>query len=373
MIIERKQTATRQVNSIDRVTAVRLAAAIPLLLATVWGCGDGAQAEDSQNIEGYTRVINVEVETVVAQPFSETIRLTGTVQANQDVLVAAEETGVIREILVDKGSWVEDGQALFRMDDDLLGAQVDQARALSEMARETWERRKRLWEEDRVGSELVYLEARYAAEQAAANLKLLEERLERTTIRSPITGIMDSREVEVGSMVPAGTPVARIVDNNPLKITAGVPERYAVDVRPGTQASVTFDVMPGEQFQGRISYVGTVVDPGNRTFPVEFRLRNPGGLVKPEMVANVSVIRRTLPEAIVVPQEALVRVEGGFVVFVVEDQEGASVARSRSVEVGPGQENQVVILTGLEPGERLVVVGQQSVAAEDRVNVVAER
>jgi RND family efflux transporter MFP subunit len=290
------------------------------------------------------------------------------------VVLSAEESGVVREILVEKGNRVAEGEAIFRLDADLLQAQVDQTRALRDMARETWERRKRLYEEDQVGSELVYLEAKYAYEGAEASLKLLEERLERTVITAPISGILDSREIEVGTMVGAGTPVARIVDTDRVKITAGVPERYATDVRTGADVAVTFDVLgEGETFQGRISYVGAVVDPRSRTFPIELSLANPGRLIKPEMVADVSVVRRTLEDVVVVPQEALIRVEEGYVVFVVEEEGGNTVVRSQVVELGPAQLNRVVIQAGLEVGDRLVVVGQQSVAAGDRVNVVAER
>jgi len=333
--------------------------ALLLLPLGLWGCGGGAQAEGADEGAGYTRVINVQVSTVELEVFTEVIRLTGTVQADRNVVISAEESGVIREIIVDKGNRVRAGQAMFRMDDKLLKAQVEQAGALSNLAQETWERRKRLFEEDQVGSELAYLEAKYAAEQAAANLNLLEERLSRTVIRAPITGILDSREIEVGTMVGVGTPVARIVDPDPLKITAGVPERYAIDVRAGTEATVTFDVLPEELFQGQISYVGSVVDPGNRTFPVELRLPNPGGLIKPEMVANVELVRRTLDEAMVIPQESLMRVEEGYIVFVVENDGGVDLVRSRPVELGTAQQNEVVILSGIEPGERLIVVGQR--------------
>lgn len=336
-----------------------------------WGCG-GAQAEDTTRDATFVRVVNVQVETVEPDRFTEVIRLTGTVQASHDVTISAEESGVVREILVEKGNRVRAGQPIFRLDADLLQAQVDQARALSEMARETWERRKRLYEEDQVGSELVYLEARYAAEQAAANLRLLEARLERTVIKAPIGGILDSREIEVGTMVAAGTPVARIVDNNPVEINAGVPERYALDVEIGAEASVTFDVLDGEEFLGQISYVGATVNPRNRTFPVELVLPNPGGAIKPQMVANLDLVRRSSQDAIVIPQEALVRTEAGFIVFVVEEDSQGTLARAREVEVGPGQRNRVMIRSGLSSGERLVVVGQLSVADGDRVNIVAE-
>jgi multidrug efflux pump subunit AcrA (membrane-fusion protein) len=119
--------------------------------------------------------------------------------------------------------------------------------------------------------------------------------------------------------------------------------------------------------------VGAVVNPRNRTFPVELRLPNPGGMIKPEMVANVEVVRRTLDEVIVVPQEALVRVENGYIAFVVETEGDIEVVRTHSVELGPSQQNRVVIRSGIEAGDRLIVVGQQLVAAGDRVNVVRER
>jgi membrane fusion protein (multidrug efflux system) len=346
---------------------------LPLILfATtgIWGCG-GAEAEGSQEEDGFIRVINVEVESVVTSTLSETIRLTGTVKANQDVTISAEESGVVREILVEKGSRVREGQAIFRLDSELLLAQVDQANALSAMAGETWERRKRLYEEDQVGSELLYLQAKYASEQAAANSRLMEARLERTVIRAPIDGILESREIEVGTMVGVGTPVARIVDVDLVKITAGVPERYAAEVRSGADAVVTFDVLSEEEFPGTMSFVGAAVNPRNRTFPVELVLPNPGGFIKPEMVADVALVRVVHEDVIVVPQEAMVRTEEGYVVFVVEEEAGLSMARSRMVELGATQENHVIILSGLMAGDRLIVVGQQAVADQDHVNVVA--
>jgi RND family efflux transporter MFP subunit len=335
--------------------------------ALLAGCGGNAQADGaSDRAEGFSRVINVEVTELRPEQFLEQIRLTGVALAERDVLLSAEESGVIEEILVEKGARVSAGEAILKIDDDVLQAQVAQARAQAELAQQTWERRKTLWEDDRVGSEIAYLEARFAAEQTAANLEGLEARLARTTIRAPFDGVLDERRVEIGSMVSPGQTVARVVSLARVKVAAGVPERYAPDVRTGGRATVYFDVLSGEAFPATIAYVGASVSPQNRTFPIEIGMSNPGSLVKPEMVANVVVDRRSVDDAIVVPQDALVRVEDGYVVFVDED----GVAREREVAVGPSQNNRVVVESGLEAGDRLIVVGHRTVAEGDRLNVV---
>ena len=350
------------------------ALALALALA-VAGCGNTAEAGAGTEEEtSFQRVINVEVLPLVAVDFEERVRLTGTVQANRDVTISAEEAGVIREILTDEGSSVTEGQPLLRVDDSILRAQFAEAEARAALAEETWKRRQRLFEEDGVGSELAYLEARYQADQAAAVLSMLSERLARTVIRAPIDGILERREVELGTMVSPGVPVARIVQIDPVKVTGGVPERYAADVKTGSRAVVSFDVLAGEEYTGRIGYVGATVNPRNRTFAAELVLPNPGFVIKPEMVANIEILRRTIPSTIVIPQEALIRVEEGFVAFVVGVGEGGEeVAEVRSVAIGPAQRNEVVVEEGLAPGDRLIVVGQTLVADGDRIEVVRTR
>ena len=331
---------------------------------------DGADGEALA--EEFMRVVNVEVRPLKREQFVEEIRLTSVALANQDVLVAAEESGVIREIYVDRGQTVEEGQPIAKIDDRLLSAQVAQARAAADLAAQTWERRRRLWEDDRVGSEIAYLEARFQADQTAASLSALEERLARTVIKAPFAGVLDERRLDVGAMVNPGTPVARLIDINPIKVVSGVPERYAADIRPGDEAVVQFELLDGGPFTARIRYVGAAVDPGNRTFPIEVELSNPRGLIKPQMVANMAVTRRTVEDAIVVPQDALVRVENGYVLYVAVERNGAAFAEVRDVVLGPTRRNLVVVQDGVAEGERLIVVGHKSVENGDRIRIVAE-
>lgn len=336
------------------------------------GCGgDAAQAE--QTTQEFQRVINVEVQELIAGPYEERIRITGVVQAAADVIVSAEEGGVIRVLPLERGAQVRPGDLLARVDDRLLQSQLREAMAGAELAREVWERRQRLFEDEGVGAELAYLEARYANEQAQAALASLNERLSRTEIRAPISGVVEERLVEVGTMVATGTPVVRIVQVDPVKVIGGVPERFAGDIRVGSPVEVSFDVLREGGFEGEVLFVGATVNPRNRTFDVELRVPNRDRVIKPEMVANVEVTRRQLEEVIVVPQDAVVRVEEGFVAFVAVERNGATFAEVRSVEIGSAQRNLVVVNSGLREGDRLIVVGQKQVADQDRIQVVRTR
>lgn len=355
----------------DRAKGIRGFGAIGAL--TVLAACGSAQAdgtEDAAASNEFVRVINVEVEPIEAETFVEEIRLTSVAMASQDVMIEAEESGRIVELYADRGDRVRRGAAIAKIDDAILRAQVDQARAAAELGAQTWERRKRLFEEDGVGSEIAYLESRAAAEQTAATLVSLEERLARTVVRAPFSGILDERHVDVGTMVGPGETVGRIVDLDPIKVFAGVPERYAPDVMVGAGAQLRFEALGDDVYTSSIRYVGATINPRSRTFPIEVELPNAGGSIKPEMVANMSITRRQVDQAIVVPQDALIRVEDGYVAFVMVERDGVQLAEEREVALGPTRRNLVVVEDGLNVGENLIVVGQKSVADGDRVNLV---
>ncbi|MFQ5550624.1 MAG: efflux RND transporter periplasmic adaptor subunit, partial [Gemmatimonadales bacterium] len=290
--------------------------AVPLLAgATVLsGCGANtdAQSGDETAPPGVVaRVINVEVTRVVTTDFIDYIRITGEAEALYDATVSAEESGSVVELLATKGAQVARGQALVRLDDAVLRAQVNEARASARFAEEQYERQGRLWETDSIGSELTYLQSRYAAEMAAARLEGLEARLAKTVIRAPVSGILDDRFVEVGEMATPGTPIVRVVNTNRVKVSGGVPERFAPYVARGDTARVVFDIMPDRELIGLISYVSSTVDERSRTFQIEVVLDNPNSVIKPHMVANVEVMRESSTDVIVVPQQVVLRSSDG--------------------------------------------------------------
>lgn len=334
------------------------------------GSGAAGPADSAASGGAGARTVAVRTQTVRPGPFVDRIRVTGTVKAERTVVIEAEESGPIREVLAEKGARLEAGDPIARIDDRELRAQVEEARAQARLAEEQWKRRKRLYEEQGAISKLDYLEVKYQAQQARARLERLEARLEDTIIRAPFAGVLDERYVEVGTSVSSGTRVALLVDLRPAEVEAGVPERYADDVSVGDSATVTIPSLGGEVYRGTLSYVGATVNPDSRTLPVEVRLPNPEGRMKPETVAEVSLVRKTWDEAITVPQDAVLRTGDGFAVYVVESGDEGPVARRQPVTLGPREGGDVLVERGLADSDRVVTVGQQQVADGDRVTVV---
>jgi membrane fusion protein (multidrug efflux system) len=358
--------------NIDRFPMVLLCG---LMAAAAAGCGGGTATEDEtveEAAESFVKVVNVEIRRVESTDFTSYVRLTGAVEALEDVVISSQESGVIRQIIADKGTRVRAGQPIARIDDEILAAQVDEARASSSLARERFERQRQLWEDEGIGSEIAFLQTKYDAQSADARLAFLEARLARHIIKSPIAGVLDDRYVDAGEIVAPGTPVARVLTTDRLKVVGGVPERFGPYVRQGGRAVLNFDVLPGPALEGEIAYVGAAVDPRNRTFPVEILLDNPEGRLKPQMVANVRVATERLTDVIVVPQDVVIRTEDGYQVFVVAGQGAELRAEARPVDLGPSFENEVVVSAGLSNGERLIVTGHQLVDAGDRVREVSE-
>ena len=363
-----------------------------VLTAVVAGCGstEGAGSESAGSGEAaYVKVVNVVIRTVEPREFTSYVRMTGVVEAFQDVVVSSQESGVIERVIVDKGSRVRAGQAIVRIDDEILAAQVDEARASAALARERYERQRQLWEDEGIGSEIAFLQTKFEAQSADARLAFLEARLARHTIKSPITGLLDDRYVDVGEIVAPGTPVARVLTIDRLKVVGGVPERFGPYVSEGGSAVIDFDVLPGASIEGTIAFVGAAVDPQNRTFPIEILLDNPGGRLKPQMVANVRVATEQLQGVIVVPQDVVMRTEdggwtpspGGLVRALgalgpLLAQEHGLGAHDR-VDVlvddgGLGADEQATSTAGLDLAHRLAVV-RLAAKEEDRLALVAHR
>ena len=208
---------------------------------------------------------------------------------------------------------------------------------------------------------------------ASAGVASAQSQLANTRIVAPFAGVVEQRLQEAGELASPGQPVVRLVGAGSVKVTAGVPERYAGEIERGTQVRVTPNAYSVEPRGGRVSFVGLAIDTGSRTFPIEVAVENADRSLKPSMVVRMDVTRDVLDGVIVVPTEAVVRDERGTSVFVAAAADSGAVASRRVVELGPDAGETVVIRSGLEPGDRVIVSGAGDLNEGDRVRVTGTR
>ena len=211
--------------------------------------------------------------------------------------------------------------------------------------------------------------ARAQAQATQAGVRGAQTQLGNTRVVAPFAGVVQQRLQSAGEMASPGQPVVRIVaGGTAVKVTAGVPERYAGEIEVGTSVQVTPSAYSAEPRGGRVTFVGAAVDTQTRTFPVEIAIDNSDGALKPAMVVRLSLSRDVIQNAIAVPQEAVVRDERGASVFVaVTAPGGRTVAARREVTLGPVNGDQIVLTSGVDPGDRVIVSGQSSLAEGDAV------
>lgn len=355
-------------------TPSQLIAAL-LVAGVLTSCsGEAAQNAETNSTaaaQEQVRVVNVESIQIQPEPFQDFLNVVGTIKASEDINLAAEGSGRIVEMMVRRGSRVAKGAPIAKIDDEQIVLEVTRLKAQNENARENYERRKAVWEKDKIGSELDLIAAKTTFEQTEAALKLLELQLERTVVRAPFNAVVEDIISEVGETVAPGTPVVRLISDGSVRVRAGVPARFAESVRVGDDVEVTFDEYRNDAVRSKISFVGTSIDPQARTFTIEANIPNPGNKYKIDMVSNVRIRTRTFDEVLVLAQEFVFRNEDGYQVYVVgTDDNGNPIAATRQVTTGPLFNNRVVITGGLNPGDEVITTGASSVENRTRINVV---
>ncbi len=318
------------------------------------------------------RYRQIAVETLKLEPklFEEYISVTGRVEAIEDAIVSTEAGGRVQNI-VRRGQRVNEGDILTSLDDELLESAYEVAEAEYELARDTYERQEPLLA-DSIITTLDLNTARARMDQARAQLRQAERQLNNADLKAPFTGRVEERMVKTGELVGEGTPVVRLVDTRNIQVNAGIAERFSRDISEGTPAIVDFGSYGGDAIEAEVTYAGSVVNPDNRTFPVEIEVENHDRQAKPDMMADVSVMRSSQENAIVVPRTAVFLDEEGRNVFVVNRDEDPPTAELRSVEVGPSSQGRLLITDGLEDGDEIIVVGRTNVNHGDRLQIQRE-
>jgi len=350
------------------------------------GCGDSAAngelPTDEASPTSRARIVRVNTIKMDTGSFEEIIPLTGTLFAPDDATLSAQTSGTIVD-MVAIGTRVNEGDVIARLDDRLIRAALDQARANFEsveaqasLAQDTFRRQEPLFADSIISAiefenvRTALNQANAALSQAQATVVQAEQQFEYTYVRAPFRGAVEERFAEKGEQVGPGTPIARVVNTSTLKLQAGVPERYAADIKKGNSVLISFRAYEGSTRDSKVTFVGGVIHPKNRTFNIEVEVANDDLVLKPEMIADVHITRRVLHDVLILPQTAILRDENGSSVYIVNRNTSHTTAERRSIELGPSYGGHTVVESGLKAGDEIISTGQTTVSEGDQVEII---
>ncbi len=294
-----------------------------------------------------------EVAVALRDTVVDAIQATGQIEAVQSTDLRPEVQGRITGILAREGQAVAAGTPLFKVDDAELKAQVAQAEAERDVAKQSLERTKQLITQN-AASQADLENADANARSKEASYELLRVRLERTVVRAPFAGILGRRLVSVGDYVTPQTPMISLQTVNPQHAAFQVPERYAERLRRGQLVSFQVGALPGKNFSGEVVFVDPVVELPGRTILIKARVPNPEHQLQAGMFIEARLATDIRPNAVVVPEDAILPLEGSTFVWVVKDGK----ADRRAVTLGVRTAGWAEIHGGgVEAGDQVVVGG----------------
>ena len=309
--------------------------------------------------------VPVEVVEILPGAISAFIETNGTLEAEREVDIVARTGGPLVALNTEEGVQVRAGEVLAQIDELEARAQVEISRVALQDAETAYERAKASLENAIVSQE-VYDQAFSAFESAKAQLAGNEIQLGYTRITAPFDGLIIQRAVKFGETVTAGQQLFRISDFDPLLCVIGVPERDLARLSIGQPAILQVEAFPDEQFRGRVLRISPVVDAATGTIRVTLEVNRQGRL-SPGMFAGVRLVTDVREEALIMPKRALSLESLADSVFVVED----GAAYRRNVTLGYEEDDRVEVTSGLDRGDRVIVVGQDGLTDATPVQILA--
>jgi len=304
--------------------------------------------------------------------FMHYLELQGNVSTKMNLMIFPEYSGVLTRVYVKEGQQVSKGQVLAKIDDGGMSQQLAQAEIQSNLAKTTFDRQERLWNQ-KIGSEIQYLQAKSNYEAQAQMVNQIKQQIGKTLVRAPFSGTIDDVISEQGSVVGAGqSQLMRIVNLDNMYIETNVPESHISNVTINKDVKIEFPVL-GKTVDAKIRQAGNFINPANRTFKIEIAIPNKDKDIKPNLTAKVKINDYTNDKAILIPQSIISEnANGEQYVYVVNDKKSNNegVAERVIIETGKTQGDVIEVLKGLENGDEIVQEGARSVKDGQTVKVL---
>ena len=296
----------------------------------------------------------------------------GTLETDKNIVVYPEIPGLLKTINVRVGQKVKQGQLMATLSDSGLIDQLEQLELQLELAKTTYNRQSRLWDQ-KIGSEIQYLQAKTQFKSLEKSIAQMKDQVAKTNLIAPFDGIIDQIMADPGSnLAPGMTPVLRIINMDEMKVSAFIPELHLPNISANTRVVVNIPVLR-KSLDAKVSSVGNFINPNNRSFRIEIELKNQEGDLKPNMTAQLRVNDYINPTALMVASKNILEDQAGaHFVYTLEEvsgKESVFKAVKTFVTIGKSSDNQTEILSGLQPGDRLVEDGIRLIEDQQLVNV----
>jgi len=307
----------------------------------------------------------VAVSAVVAktEDFSNALTLSGSIEANEQIEIRSEVSGIVENIAFKEGTNVSKGQLLFKVNDIELRAQLAQASTKQNLASENERRAKLLLQKEAISQE-EYDIASADFRTAQSQSQLIRAQIAKTSVRAPFSGKIGLRSISPGTYITPTTLVAKLVSTNPLKITFSIPEKYASDIKVNSEIKFTVNSLP-EKYSAKIYAIEPGIETATRTLSIRAIAQNNNGKLLPGTFANVELPLSTIKDAIVIPTEAIIPVQNGKKVFIANNGKAKEVM----VETLTRTDKDIVITSGLKVGDTVLTSGVMSLKDEDAIKV----
>lgn len=295
------------------------------------------------------------VEAIVIQPviWQPQIEATGTLKAEQGIMVKTEVAGKVSQIFFKPGQIVEKNTPLIQLNPDILKAQKSAAEANLTLKKMDFERFQALRKKE-VASAMEYDKATAEYQSAQAAVAKANAELEQTLIRAPFGGQLGLNLVDLGDYVTPGTSVVSLQDTDPMYLDFYVPEVYLGKLKLGNTLQLKVEAYKDRIFKGKLSALNNQVDAETRMLEVRAEIPNTERLLLPGMFAEITLLLGERKPVIMIPKIALVATENGNMVYLISNQ----IAKKIPVITGEGDENHILVKEGLKAGDQIVTAGQ---------------
>lgn len=324
---------------------------------------ESTSEETSAASAARSQKLTVEAVVLDKEKLQNQVNLTGTILADESVSVNSEVAGKVERIYFREGQQVSKGTQLIKLNDDEVVAELEKLQFTKKLNEEIENRQKQLLEKEAISQE-EYETALTTVNTTNAEIKVLEARLQKHNIRAPFSGKIGLRNISEGSYLNPGSPIAVLYKINPIKLEFSVPSRYLGLVDVGDEINFTVDAFD-EEFSGEIYAIEPQIDPQTRSIKIRAKAENKEGKLLPGQFARINLILETIPEALLIPTQAVIPEMNGKKVYLYQN---GSVA-SQSIETGIRTENTVQVTSGLSEGDTVITTGILQINQGSQVNV----